>query len=168
MTFTLAFLLLTTFASALSAGLFYTYHWTAMPGLNAIEPMAAINAMKSINVVILNPVFAFSFFGTLLFGAVTALLYFWSVRSAAFCVWAGFLLYAVGTFGVTIMFNVPLNNQLAASTPTAATSATIWREFYDPWMYWNLIRTLAAIAAFILFLAAVWLEGVESGRAAPR
>jgi uncharacterized membrane protein len=159
MSLTLAFLLLTTLASALIAGLFYAYQWTVMPGLNAIEPLAAIKAMNSINVVILNPVFFFSFFGTLLFGAVTAILYLWTARDAAtLCVWAGFLAYAIGTFGVTIVFNVPLNNRLAASSPTAATAAAIWREYYDPWMYWNLIRTLAAIAAFVLFVVAVWME----------
>ncbi len=159
MSLTLAFLLLTTLASALIAGLFYAYHWTVMPGLNAIEPLAAIKAMNSINVVILNPLFFFSFFGSLLFGAVTAILYLWTARDAAtLLVWAGFLAYAIGTFGVTIVFNVPLNNQLAASSPTAATAATIWREYYDPWMYWNLIRTLAAIAAFVLFVAALWME----------
>ena len=52
MSITLIFLTLATFASALSAGLFYAYHWTAMPGLNAADPMTAINALRSINVVI--------------------------------------------------------------------------------------------------------------------
>ena len=37
--------------------------------------MTAINALKSINVVITNPIFMFSFLGTLVFGAIAALLY---------------------------------------------------------------------------------------------
>ncbi len=159
MSITLLFLALATFAAALIAGLFYAYHWTVMPGLNATDPLAAINAMKSINVVIINPIFAFSFFGTLVFGGVAALLYLRAFGTApALLVWAGFLVYALGTFMVTIMFNVPLNNEIAASTPTAATAATIWRAFYEPWMYWNLVRTIASIASFVLFGAAMWLE----------
>ncbi len=95
MTIALIFLSLATFASALSAGLFYAYHWTAMPGLNAADPMTAINALKSINVVITNPIFMFSFLGTLVFGAVAALLYLRSWGTApASLVWAGVLVYA--------------------------------------------------------------------------
>ena len=159
MTITLIFLTLATFASALSAGLFYAYHWTAMPGLNAADPMTAINALKSINVVITNPIFMFSFLGTLVFGAVTAVLYLRAFGTApALLVWAGVLVYALGVFAVTLAFNVPLNNQLAAANPTAATAAAVWRAFYDPWMTWNLVRTIASIGSFVLFGAALWVE----------
>lgn len=159
MSITLLFLTLATFAAALSAGLFYAYHWTAMPGLNAADPMTAINALKSINVVITNPIFLFSFLGPLVFGAIAALLYLRAFGTApALLVWAAVLVYALGVFAVTLVFNVPLNGQLAAANPTAATAAAIWRAFYDPWMYWNLVRTIASIVSFILFGAAMWLE----------
>lgn len=159
MSITLVFLTLATFAAALSAGLFYAYHWTVMPGLNAAEPMTPITALKSINVVITNTIFLFSFLGPLVFGAIAALLYLRSWGTApASLVWAGVIVYALGVFAVTLTFNVPLNAQLAAATPTPATAAAIWRAFYDPWMLWNLVRTIAAIGAFILFGAAMWLE----------
>lgn len=159
MSIALLFLTLATFAAALSAGLFYAYHWTAMPGLNAADPMTAINALKSINVVITNPIFLFSFLGTLVFGAIAALLYLRAFGTApALLVWAGVVVYALGVFAVTIVFNVPLNNELAAATPTPATAAAIWRAFYDPWMTWNLVRTIASIVTFLLFSSALWLE----------
>lgn len=159
MSITLVFLTLATFASALSAGLFYAYHWTAMPGLNAADPIVAINALKSINVVITNPIFLFSFLGTLVFGAIAALLYLRSWGTTpALLVWAGVVVYALGVFAVTLAFNVPLNAQLAAATPTPATAAAIWRAFYDPWMFWNLVRTIASIVSFVLFGAAMWME----------
>ena len=164
MSFALIFLVLAAFASALIAGLFYAYHWSVMPGLNAIDPLAAVKAMKSINVVIINPIFAFSFFGTLVFGGIAALLHVTALRTApGLLVWAAFLVYALGTFGVTVMFNVPLNNQLAATSPTAANAAEFWRTFYEPWMFWNLVRTIASMIALVLFGAALWFTAI--GRA---
>ncbi len=162
MSIALVFLSLATFASALIAGLFYAYHWTVMPGLNAADPIAAINAMKSINVVIRNPIFFFSFFGTLVFGVIAAVLYLrsWGTTPASL-VWGGFLVYALGVFVVTIVFNVPLNERLAATAPTPGTAANIWRAFYDPWMSWNLVRTVASIISFLLFGAAMWLEAMR-------
>ncbi len=62
---------------------------------------------------------------------------------------------------MTLAFNVPLNNQLAAANPTAATAAATWRAFYDPWMFWNLVRTFASIVTFVLFGATMWLEATQ-------
>ena len=70
-------------------------------------------AMQSINRVILNPLFLIVFLGT----AAACLLVVqiswrrWHEAGAA-CVLAGALLYLVGTFLVTMPFNVPLNNAL--------------------------------------------------------
>jgi uncharacterized membrane protein len=60
-------------ACALSAGFFYTYSISVMPGLAAADPLSAIRAMQGINAVIRTPVFAFAFFGALLFPVAAAL-----------------------------------------------------------------------------------------------
>src|SRR5918998_6764823 len=52
-------------ASALSAGFFYAYSISVMPGLAAADPSSAIRAMQGINAVIRTPIFAFAFFGSL-------------------------------------------------------------------------------------------------------
>jgi hypothetical protein len=52
-------------ASALSAGFFYMS--SVMPGLSLADPQAAIRAMQGINREIRTPVFAFAFFGALVF-----------------------------------------------------------------------------------------------------
>jgi uncharacterized membrane protein len=153
----LLLLVLTLLASALAAGFFYTYQWSAMPGLDAANPQAAIPVMQGINRVVRNAVFAFSFFGTLGFGLLTTIVLFaQGPRDAAWCALAGTLLYGVGTFAVTFMFNVPLNEQLAAVTPTAETAADTWRDYYAPWMRWNLLRALCAIAALLAFVASFY------------
>jgi uncharacterized membrane protein len=159
MNLALPLLSLAAFATAMMAGLFYAFQWLVMPGLNATESLMAVKSMQAINLAVRNVFFMFAFFGPLVLGAVAALLYLGSSHSTpALCTWASFLAYAVGAFGITMMFNIPLNNSLAAASPTAATAGEIWRTFYDPWMFWNLVRTIVSIVSLLLFAAALWFE----------
>jgi len=70
----LFFLTLCILTSALISGFFYAYHCSVMPGLEAADPETAIRAMQGINAVVRNASFAFSFFGTLVFGAIAIFL----------------------------------------------------------------------------------------------
>ena len=81
--------------------------------------------MQSINVVVLNPVFFFVFFGTAVLSLVLAIaaLIGWSGASAPYLL-AGSLLYLVGTILVTMVFNVPLNNRLASVSAKSAEGAS--------------------------------------------
>lgn len=56
-------------------------------------------------------------------------------------------LYLVGTVGVTIVANVPLNDRLAAADPESADTARFWRHYVSRWTRWNHVRTAAALAA---------------------
>ena len=87
----------------------------------AIQPASGIAAMQAINVVVLNPLFLGTFFGTALLSLVLDIvaLMDWSAPGSGYLV-AGSLLYFVGTFLVTLLFNVPLNNKLAAVKPDSA------------------------------------------------
>ena len=67
------FLLLALLASALIAGFFYTYSISVMPGLLATDSISAVRAMQGINATIRTPVFAFAFFGALVFPLLAAL-----------------------------------------------------------------------------------------------
>jgi uncharacterized membrane protein len=52
---------------------------------------------------------------------------------------------------VTTVFNVPLNNALAAASGQAATD--LWQQRYlTDWVWWNHVRTLASIGALALFV----------------
>ena len=68
---------------------------------------------------------------------------------------AGSALYVVATVGVTIAFNVPRNDALAAVDPENADSAGLWRRYVVEWTAWNHIRTAAALAAAGLLTAAL-------------
>lgn len=69
---------------------------------------------------------------------------------------AGSVLYVVGTFLVTMICNVPLNDRLAAADPSSADSARLWATYLTQWTFWNTVRTLAALAAAASLTAALW------------
>jgi uncharacterized membrane protein len=99
-----------------------------------------------------NPWFMGAFLGTAavcIFLAVTSLLK-WQQPGAAYLL-VGSLLYLVGTVLVTIAFNVPLNDALAIVDPGSADGASLWSSFLPNWTNWNHVRTVAAIAAAVVF-----------------
>ncbi len=59
----------------------------------------------------------------------------------------GSLFYLVGTLGVTILFNVPLNDALAIADPDSANGASLWASYLTNWTMWNHIRTISALLA---------------------
>jgi uncharacterized membrane protein len=128
---------------ALLGGLFFAFSNFVMKALMRIPAPSGIAAMQAINVTVLNPLFLGLFFGT---AALCALLFFlrWESPFAL----GGAALYLIGTFGVTMVFNVPRNNALARLDPAGSVSA--WRRYVQEWTWWNHVRTLAAVAAAAL------------------
>jgi len=146
-------LLLGLLASALMAGFFFAYSVSVMRGLDATDPLAAAHTMRNINALITTPVFFLGFFGALVFPLVAAVLV--PPRPVMLLTLAGAAAYGLGAFGVTMAINVPMNDALAAATPTAENAATLWRDYTGPWTRWNHVRTLASTIAFALLTAAV-------------
>jgi uncharacterized membrane protein len=104
--------------------------------------------MQSINIVVINPWFLGAFLGV---GAVCAVvgisaLFTWNTAGAGHLL-VGSVLYLAGTVLVTIVFNVPRNDALAAVDPASGAGATLWAEYVTSWTAWNHVRTAAAFAA---------------------
>lgn len=59
----------------------------------------------------------------------------------------GSALYLLGTFSVTLVFNVPLNNRLAKVPPGSPEADELWRHYLKAWTAWNTVRTVAPAAA---------------------
>lgn len=146
-----------TLAAGLMAGLFYAYSCSVNPGLHRLPDAGYLAAMQSINRAILNPVFLSVFLGTaLLLPLATWASYgtgtnprFWLMLAAAVC-------YGVGTFGITMGGNVPLNEALDAfplDNATAGQLAEYRTRFEMPWNRLHTIRTVAAVLAFGLAVA---------------
>jgi uncharacterized membrane protein len=132
----------------LMAGFFLAFSFTVMGALARLPPAQGIAAMQSINVVVINPWFGVAFFGTAVAcaGLTAFSLFRWQAPGSAYLLTGG-LLYLVGTILVTIMFNVPRNNGLAAVDPASADGARLWADYLTSWTAWNHVRTATSLAA---------------------
>ena len=149
-----------TFATALgcglSAGVFFAFSSFVMPALDRLAPAQSIRAMHSINKLAVTPVFMTALFGTALACVVLGVwgVTSWGERPAAFAL-AGCALFLVGAIVVTIVANVPLNDALMKVDPEATDAATRWSTYLSDWTPWNHVRTVTAIGASGLLIAAL-------------
>jgi uncharacterized membrane protein len=150
-----ALLLGAAIGSGLSAGVFFAFSSFVMSGLQRLPAVHAIAAMQAINVTAVTPLFMTALFGT---GLVCLVLLAgvglgWSEARGG-PVAAGSLVYLAGIVGVTLVFNVPLNNALAVLDPASAQGATTWATYLKTWVMWNHVRTVAGLAALACFIVA--------------
>jgi uncharacterized membrane protein len=142
--------------SGLIAGVFFAFSTFVMAALGKLPAAHGIAAMQSINIVVINRIFLSVFVGTaalcVAIAAMTVLR--WSGQSAAYQL-AGAVFYVVGTFLVTMRFNVPHNDALAATKPDSAEGAALWSRYLREWTLWNHVRTAAALAAMAMFILAL-------------
>ena len=142
--------------AGLIAGVFFAFSTFIMTALGRSGQVPGILAMNSINSTILQSPFMPVFYGTTLTSialAVIALSRWDASRSNA--VLAGAIVYVLGMFVCTIVFNVPLNNALAAVDPASTEGAAVWTRYVNNWTFWNHVRTAAALGATALFTFAL-------------
>jgi uncharacterized membrane protein len=149
----LMLMLLTTLGSGVMAGVFFAFSTFVMQALGRRPAPVGIAAMQSINETILNPIFFSVFFGTALLSLVLGVwsLVGWNDAGAGWRI-AGALLYLGGSIGITMQFNLPLNNHLAKIAPDSAEGAELWALYLREWTAWNHIRTIACIGATVSFI----------------
>lgn len=138
--------------TGLIAGTFLAFSSFIMGALGKLPPAQGIAAMQSINVTVINPLFM-----TVLFGSGLLSLYLgidawmqWGKAGAVLVALAA-ALYVAGALIVTMAFNVPLNEALAVAAPDSVEAAQLWQRYLEQWMWWNHVRTLAALASSGLF-----------------
>ncbi|MBC8037091.1 MAG: DUF1772 domain-containing protein [Rhizobiales bacterium] len=149
-------ILLTALGSGLVAGVFFAFSSFVMKALGKLPANEGISAMQSINIVVLNPVFLGVMLGTAVAcGAlvIISLLNWGDPRSGKLLVAS--LVYLVGTLLVTMAFNVPWNNALAAVDPGSAEGARLWAQYLDRWTIWNHVRGAAAVVTAALLTVAL-------------
>jgi uncharacterized membrane protein len=140
----------------LLAGLYFAFSAFVMTALGRIDQAAGISAMNAINVEIVRSLFMPFFLGTTLSGALLAGLavLHWDEPGAT-AMLAGGVLYVAGMFVVTMVFNVPLNDALAAADPSSAEATSLWARYLTDWTFWNHVRTVASMVASALFVVAI-------------
>jgi uncharacterized membrane protein len=135
-------------------GVFFAFSSFVMRALAQLPAAQGVAAMQRINVVVLRPAFLGVFIGTValsLAAAALSRLNAWAVAAA--------LLYVAGSFGVTMMFNVPRNNRLAALQAESPQATTYWPQYVREWLLWNHVRTAASLAASACSAASRLLRG---------
>ncbi len=146
--------------SALVGGIFFAFSSFIMKALERVPSAEGIGAMQSINVVVLNPSFLGEFMGTAVVSLAAGGLALagWGRPFAPFFL-GGALFYLVGTFLVTVIGNVPLNDQLAAVSATDPTALDVWEHYLGRWTMWNHVRTAAAMVAALLYTLGLMQNG---------
>lgn len=140
----------------LIAGLYFAFSGFIMTALSRIDQASGVAAMNSINSVILRSLFMPIFFGTTLAALALAIVaaFRWGTPGSV-AMLVGGVVYVVGMFVVTMLFNVPLNNALQAVEAGGADAAATWARYLREWTTWNHVRTIASTAACALFIVAL-------------
>lgn len=153
----ISWLCVLTFAAALGsglmAGLFFAFSVFIMRALAGLPSVEGIRAMQAINVTVLNPIFLSVFSGTALAALVLAAAAVLRSSDASLWLLAGSAFYVGGCFLVTLVFNVPLNNRIAAVR--AEEGADVWADYLRKWLPWNHVRTVGSLAACCAFILAL-------------
>ncbi len=145
--------------TGLSAGLFYAWSVSVIPGTQKVADPAYLETMQNINRAILNPSFFLIFFGSIFFLSIASIYEFHENKVAFWLLLSASIFYLIGTVGVTGLGNVPLNNQLDALELTKINASKIaeFRKFYElNWNRLHLIRTIFAVISFLLSVLAVF------------
>jgi len=134
----------------LIAGLYFAFSTFILQAFDRLGAGPAAQAMNAINVQIVQSLFMPLFLGTTLAGLALAVIGMIEPgKPGATVMLAGGVIYVVGMFGVTMAFNVPLNNALTQS------AEALWPHYFERWALWNHVRTLASTAASALFILAI-------------
>jgi uncharacterized membrane protein len=137
-------------AMGLLAGLYFFSAIAVMPALTAADDRTLVDAMQHMIVKIENPAFFLVLFGAPALAAV-ALVQARRSGSARIAGWivAGLALYTLMVI-VTFAVHVPLNYDLrdAGDPDRIENLAAVRDDFVTPWVAWEIVRTLATIAAF--------------------
>ncbi|MGV9267963.1 anthrone oxygenase family protein [Kitasatospora sp. NPDC003701] len=154
-----------TITTGLSAGLFYAYACSVMPGLRGTEDRTFIDVMQRINVAILNGWFLFGFVGALLCTGVAVALHLPSDGQHVLPAVVAALVCYTAALVVTRKINIPLNDALAAAGEPGRIPdpAAVRGRFEARWVRWNVARALLCTAALGCLCWALVLHGDATG-----
>ncbi|MFL4475223.1 DUF1772 domain-containing protein [Paeniglutamicibacter sp. MACA_103] len=139
--------------AGVAGGVYFAFSAIVTPALRALPADQAVEAMQRINTSALRLPFMAVFFGGAAASAavVVAELASDGASPGAANRMAGAAL-ALAAFGITIVRNVPLNNELARIAPDAGDAAARWSAFDRGWSRANHVRAAASIAATVVLL----------------
>ena len=139
---------------ALVGGVFLAFSDFIMRSLALAQAPGGIDVMQVINREVFHWAFMILFIGMAAV-SVVVIAYAWLYLNgpAGGLIAGAALVYLVGVFGVTVFFNVPLNEALAGLDAGSETARQFWETRYLPrWTFWNSVRTVGSVLAATLYL----------------
>jgi uncharacterized membrane protein len=142
--------------TGLVAGVFCGFSTFVMRGISALPPAQGVAAMNAINVAAVRPAFMVVFAGSAVLCAVIAVVTFvlWPDPGTVELL-LGSALYLFGSFGLTIVANVPRNDALLKLDPGTPEAAAYWPSYVREWTMWNHVRAVASAAAAVAYVLAL-------------
>jgi len=138
-------------SSGLIAGVYFAFSAFIMQAFSKIHNTKAISAMQAINETILRSAFMPLFFGSSIISL--CLIFYgyihWGEAGSQLTLLAG-AIYFTGMFACTAMFNVPLNNVLAAIDDDDINTQVIWAGYLKSWTRWNHLRTFSSLISCVI------------------
>lgn len=142
-------------SSGLIAGVYFAFSVFIMQAFGKIDTAQSIAAMNSINEVILRSLFMPLFFGSSIISVLLIVFAYihWNESDAGLILIAG-IIYFIGMFACTAIFNVPLNNTLARTDIKNKNTKQVWSHYLKTWTQWNHLRTISSLITSIL---CIWI-----------
>ena len=154
------------FAMGLLAGLYFFSAIAVMPALTAADDRTLVDAMQQMIDKIENPAFFLVLLGAPVLAAVALV----QARRSGSAKTAGWIVASLALYTVMVVItfavHIPLNEDLKQAGDPARIEnlAAVRDDFVTPWVAWDIVRTLAAAAAFGSLTWALVLRG-RVGRA---
>ena len=150
------------FLTGIMAGIFFTWSNAVKPGIGKLSDLEYLNALQSMNRVILNGAFLIVFVGAIIAVALVPLFHFHLYPKNIFWLFICILLiYWVGVFGVTVFGNIPLNEILDKTnleTITLEEIKALRSTIENKWNNFNLIRSISSGITFLLLIFSILLS----------
>lgn len=149
-------LIITILLTSLSAGVLFCFSTAINGALHRLKDREYIRAMQHIDTVIQNPVFLLTFSLPVALLPFVAFAYGDGIGSFKFILFAiASLFYIIGTFGVTVRGNVPLNERLhGVDLEGSDSDVNKARGWYEA--PWNRLHAVRNISGIISVIALVW------------
>ncbi|KRC79151.1 DUF1772 domain-containing protein [Sphingomonas sp. Root241] len=136
----------------LIGGLYFAFSTFILQAFDRLGAERGAQAMNAINVEIVRSLFMPLFLGTTLTSLALVIVGVVRREPGGAAMLTGGAIYVIGMFVVTLAFNVPLNNMLAAA---GRDGGAAWSLYLRRWASWNHLRTFASTLACALFVVAI-------------
>jgi len=142
-------------SSGLIAGVYFAFSGFIMKAFDKLETAQSVTAMNAINEIILRSLFMPVFFGSSIISLLLIVVAFvyWNEAGTGLALIAG-MVYFIGMFVCTVVFNVPLNNTLSKLEPASDDAQQAWPRYLKNWTKWNHLRTVSSLLTCVL---CIWL-----------